>query len=269
MKNINIEQYNATEIHLHKAVQLVAFLGKKLGEHQPDDSHTTIVYDPQKNALIGKPITINGTTYLAEFRLKNYYLALYTENSSYVFGLKGRTIPTILKEVKRLMNIDDLPDFKLHYDLPEDYQLDQYQLEQPSYAAINEWTSVRQMAAKTFEIVNTLISPSSPINIWPHHFDTGTYHVLKTEQNQGIASIGCGFAVADTVSPEPYFYIYGWAKNKEINFDKAPKLTFGAWKTGNWKGAILPLSTVLSMSNQKEDLTTFFETTISFFKAYL
>jgi hypothetical protein len=106
-----------------------------------------------------------------------------------------------------------------------------------------------------------MISPSSPINIWPHHFDTGTYHPLSE-----TGSIGTGFAVADTIVNEPYFYIYGWAKDKTIDYASAPDLPFGEWKTGSWKGAIMPLSTVTRLPNLKDDLKIFFASTSEFFK---
>ena len=259
MKRINISQYNTTEITLHKAVQLVAFLGMTLAEKQADDSHATVNYHPEKDALIGKPITINGKVFTAEFRLGNYNLALVSGEISNIFSIKGRTIPDVLEEVKTLMELNELPEFKMNYDLPEDYDLENYKIEQPSKEAIIEWTTYRQISSEIFEVVNTMISPPSPINIWPHHFDTGTYHPLGD-----TGAIGTGFAVADTIVNEPYFYIYGWAKDGTIDYASAPDLSFGEWKTGSWQGAIMPLSTVAKLPNLKADLTTFFEKTSQF-----
>ncbi len=266
MENINIERYKATEIPMHKATQLIAFLGKHLGYHQADDSHATVVYDPKKDALVGKLITINGQIYSPELQLRNFHLALISDDKSSLFELKGQTIPMVIKEVERLMDIDVLPDFAIHYDLPKDYQLDQYQLELPPRYAVIEWTQVRQMAAETLEMVNIIVSPPSPVNIWPHHFDTGTYHILTTGNEGDSAAIGCGFAVADTIVSEPYFYIYGWSKDKSIHFEATPDLLFGEWKKGNWKGAVLPLSTVLALPDVKADLKSFFEVTVQFYK---
>jgi hypothetical protein len=266
MKNININRYIKTETPIHKATQLLAFLGKKLGEEKADDSQTTVVYETTKDALIGKPITINGQIYVAELRFRDFNLAIVSDDNSEVFTLEGKSIPEVLAEFQKRMDVN-LPDFELHYELPDDYDLQQYILVQPERAALTEWAEIRQMAAETFAVVNTIITPPSAINIWPHHFDTGTYHVLKTGAKGDTASVGCGFAIADTVVNEPYFYIYGWVKDATIDFDNAPDLTFGEWKTGDWKGAVLPLSVVKKLPNLNADLEAFFATTFRFFKS--
>lgn len=265
MKNININRYVKTETPIHKATQLLAFLGKKLGEELADDSQATVVYDATKDALVGKSLTINGQPYVAELRFQDFNLAIVFGDSSETFALEGKSIPMVLAEFQKRMGVD-LPDFEMHYELPDDYDLQQYILVQPERAAVKEWAEVRQMAAETFTVVNTIITPPSAINIWPHHFDTGTYHVLKTGADGDTASAGCGFAIADTVVNEPYFYIYGWVKDVTIDFGNAPDLPYGEWKTEGWKGAVLPLSVVKNLPDLKADLEAFFAVTFGFFK---
>lgn len=267
MTDINVKSYQATDIKMHKTVQLLAFLGKHLGEEQADDSHTTMVYSKVKKALVGKEIRVKGLAYRAELNLRSYLLKLVSTDKTETFEIIGQSIPEVLKKIASAMQIDSLPDFDLHYDLPEDYSIKTYQIEKASDELLKEWSEVRSTTNEVLEGVNSLLQPVSPVNIWPHHFDTGTYHVLEKDAEGDSGSIGTGFGMADGMVDEPYFYIYGWAKNKDIDYSKVPSLKHGEWKmTEHWKGAILPLSNALNLFDLPTAMQDFFATTSRFLR---
>jgi len=87
--------------------------------------------------------------------------------------------------------------------------------------------------------------------------------VIDADDKGVRASIGVGLAVADSVVSEPYYYLYGWTRDGEIDFSKAPKLKRGEWRTKEWKGAVLSVST---LTNQSEELNNFCHQSFTFLK---
>lgn len=70
--------------------------------------------------------------------------------------------------------------------------------------------------------------------------------VFNAQQHER-AAIGAGYAIADSICPEPYFYLSGYHKRQPINFLNAPSLSAGEWRTGaDWQGALLPISASLT-----------------------
>ncbi|MDG1261231.1 MAG: hypothetical protein P8O05_05695 [Flavobacteriales bacterium] len=124
----------------------------------------------------------------------------------------------------------------MHYEIPT-YDFASKKIGSISKAARDEWTSVRSQ-------VNTILSEKSGENtlhslvrIWPHHFDTGFYH--ECEDSKGI---GVGFAMKDSISDQPYFYVAAFEKNKFVAIECPPNAGNGQWMTeGDWKGAFYPV----------------------------
>ena len=57
--------------------------------------------------------------------------------------------------------------------------------------------------------------------------------------------------------------VMGWTRDGEIDFSKAPKLKRGEWRTKEWKGAVLSVST---LTNQSEELNNFCHQSFTFLK---
>ena len=100
----------------------------------------------------------------------------------------------------------------------------------------------------------------SEINIWPHHFDTGVFYPVTVVNNETTQSIGAGFAMADTMINEPYFYLYGWTKDGKIEYKEATDLEAGKWLTEGWQGAVLRTSEF----NTIKEVNSFFEASYQF-----
>lgn len=158
-------------------------------------------------------------------------------------------------------------DLSLHYDLPES---DLYRFEsftKPDQAILESWVANRTLANQAFRKLNEMIGFDSDINIWPHHFDSGTYHVLHETDGTGDRSIGSGFALADSMVNEPYFYIYGWFKDRQLNYSDAPSIEGSRWITDGWEGAVLPISSITD--NRLQAVSEFYSKTSSYLKEKL
>ena len=156
---------------------------------------------------------------------------------------------------------------KLHYELPDSdlYKFDAFS--KPDDAILKHWTEFRTIANQVMAALNEEVGIVSDINIWPHHFDTGTYYMLHETNGEGDRSIGAGLGVADSMVPEPYFYIYGWHKDQKLDYSIAPSLGDGNWITENWEGAVLPISAL--GENPLESVNQFYRTTSTFLKTKL
>ncbi len=88
--------------------------------------------------------------------------------------------------------------------------------------------------------------PTSPIQLWTHHFDLsfewlGGRRVSSEEggeTREGSAQIGFGFSTGDDSHPEPYFYANPWPF--EEAFAESPLPGGARWHLEGWKGALLP-----------------------------
>jgi len=92
----------------------------------------------------------------------------------------------------------------------------------------------------------TRFTDVEPVRIWPHHFDTGTFATIaRNEKGAASKTIGLGFAIPDSMVPEPYFYLSFWSENS-IDIDKKPiALPAGKWMLPDWNGAVLGVSEII------------------------
>ena len=133
--------------------------------------------------------------------------------------------------------------------VPEDPQRDDGIKIQTAYssecanALARTWSSV---AAAMEEFRASIREETSPIQLWPHHFDLamswlpGEKVPGQDPENDEYADkqMGFGFTLGDETIPEPYFYVtsYPWP-------DAFPALPLPAgttWQTTGFNGAVLP-----------------------------
>src|SRR5690606_19156685 len=93
---------------------------------------------------------------------------------------------------------------KLHYDLPKNelYKFDAFS--KPNEAILKLWAKNRTIANGALQALTEAVNSKSDINIWPHHFDTGTYYEIHETDGATDRSIGAGFNPADDMVSEPY-----------------------------------------------------------------
>jgi len=263
---MDLEQYIKAEAQLHVASQMISLTGKNLVEKQPDDSHTTARWNTEKQLIISREFELNGSTYSVFVDPINFALGI-TKNGTETnrVSLDGLTYMQTVEPWKKWISeagfVDEL-DISLHYELPSSdlYKFDAFS--KPSDDILALWAKNRTIANSVFENLTESIGAPSDINIWPHHFDTGTYHVLHKTNGEGDRSIGTGFNPADGMVSEPYYYIYGWDKDNKLNYSDIPQLENGKWITDNWEGAVLPITEVAD----EKAVNAFYETASSYLK---
>lgn len=268
---MNTKEYIKAEVQLHVASQMISLTGKNLVSPHPDDSHTTAKWDSDKNHIMGRAFELNGNRY-----------SIFVDPIAFSFGinkngneldsmeLHGLTYMQTVEPWKKWLEEAGFKgelDLSLHYELPASdlYRFDAFS--KPSKGILKRWSDNRSLANQAFQKLNEMIVVESDINIWPHHFDTGTYHVLHKTNGEGDRSIGAGFAIADSMVTEPYFYIYGWYKDQKIDYSDAPQIECAQWITDNWEGCVFLISNI--GENELEQVNEFYSITSEYLKRKL
>lgn len=259
------ENFNVEEINVHRAVQLLSLTGVNLIPPLPDDSQNTQVWDSESEMILGRTFTIDGKNYKMGIKLIPFGLSLLSENlqilqSIDIGGLDQPALYSIWADWIANLGLKKDLITTLHYELPENEHYKTNNFNGVTNEFSTAWTGLRTMANQAMSALNQLSGITSEINIWPHHFDTGVYYSITEANGESIQAIGGGLAIADSMIDEPYFYLYGWAKEGTIDYSSAPSNTSGQWLTEGWQGAVLRASDISNI----EDTNAFFKEAYEF-----
>ncbi|WP_147167531.1 hypothetical protein [Phaeodactylibacter luteus] len=263
------QQLNDTIKQLHMASQHVAAFGHSLLPEASDDSQSSMNWVAGKRALASQEVNLKRRVRIA-LAYDKFELQMINENDDTlgVFPLSGQNPSTALSFVRtqaRSMGLSgqDVQPIS-HFELPAHptqngapYMMTSPKLHQEAARYRQNATVLLQQLAAQYEY-------ASDVATWPHHFDTGSVITVKFDDTSNPEkTIGMGFAPADDNCPEPYFYVSHWMKKGDAEYTALPGLPKGGeWKTGAWKGALLPASAVVSFSEGADQ----FELAGQFFK---
>lgn len=265
------EEINEAQLVLHHASQLLAIAGKYLIEEKDDDSHTNLGWNQESSSFIGHIIHNRArvgldvsTLTLKVFGPSNLELA--------ALSLSGKTKEealTWLKQALQLKQINaEAMKPEMHYEIPEHET--NYRKSFPEIAPelLEELARHRTLADQVCESISNKYKYASGPRTWPHHFDHGTYIPFKHDlEGSAIQSFSVGYAVADSIIDEPYFYVTQWKDGGKIDYSTAPKLAQGEWLPEKLKGAALALSVFMTPGKIDMDkITSFLQTTIQWSK---
>lgn len=128
------------------------------------------------------------------------------------------------------------------------------------------WIAFSQIDAifKTFKA--SLREETSPVQLWPHHFDLAMLWLsgrLIPDQDPGDEEnadeqMNFGFVTGDGGLPEPYFYVTAYPVPK--NFTATPLPSGAYWQTEGWTGAVMSYSILVEAENPRETLLAFLQT---------
>ncbi len=245
-----IDNLNEADRLLHSLAQLLARTGTNQLPNQPDDSQANLNWNAQKQHVEGRPFDHDSQQIRLVINLSGGCIQFVTvENQSVaLFVIDGKTPDEVVAWWHEVLH-----GWGLKTDKPLSYQLDHEPITpQMTYtwpADMGPWVEWRTVANETLQTLNDQTRQFSEVRIWPHHFDTGVYYSFPDKTGNERAAIWAGYAVADALSQEPYFYLSGYNTRQPVNFSIAPPLTVGHWLvTPNWNGAFLAVSEASSIT---------------------
>lgn len=266
--SILIDKINTAQLTLHHTVQFIAASGKYLLEEKDDDSHTNMSWDSGNKIFYGDSINDR-----ARVGLHVPTLSLKVTGPTGIelasLSLSGKTKQEgllWLRQALQLKQIDasDLA-LKMHYDIPE-HPTDEA-FSEVDASVLEELANHRTIADQVCNEIFSKHAKATPARTWPHHFDHGIYVPFRfDDKGEAIQSFSVGYAVADSVINEPYFYVTQWKKDEEIDYSNVPELEYGNWLPEKLKGAGLALSDILKMDDQEKQIQEFINKAVAFSK---
>ncbi len=264
---IELSELNSAQNAVHHAAQFIAIAGKYLLEEQADDSHTNMAWDVEKDSFVGKEIHGRAKVALHPPTLSLKILGP-TDLEIISYSLFGKTKTDALgwlKQALLLKQIDaDALKPELHYNIPP-HSVDSGDIfPEISKEILEELATHRTLVDIFCKEIALEFNHASEVRTWPHHFDHGVYIPFVFDDEQNVEqSFSVGYAIADSIIPEPYLYVTQWRKDDSIDYSFAPKLELGAWLPEQLKGAALTLSEITNSDNQNNTIKTFLAATIS------
>tara|TARA_R110002124_G_C8972548_1_gene515306 strand:+ start:4696 stop:5520 length:825 start_codon:yes stop_codon:yes gene_type:complete len=265
------KEINNAQLTLHHAVQFIAASGNYLLDKKEDDSHTNMSWDSKTGTFYSGSINDR-----ARVGLQVPSLSLKVSGPTGIelasFSLVGKTKQeglTWLQQALLLKQIDTTSlKLEMHYEIPDHPTDSGKPFQKIESKILKELSNHRTTADQMCFDIFSKYANASPPRTWPHHFDHGVYVPLEfDEDHNATKSFSVGYAVADGIINEPYFYVTQWKENGDVNYSDAPKLEYGQWLPEKLKGAALSLSEILKMNDQEEGIQNFLDKTIGFSKA--
>ena len=239
-----MQEYINIDQHIHQLCQTLAKFGRSFAEKKEDDSHTNLRFDFLGKRIWGRWGNFTNGRLIPVLNLEDQTFHFLDREYQRVasFGTISKTQSEVEKDIAQYLTEDlqtNGADFTepLHFEIP-DYDFKGHIIQKWDNDALKQWMHYRLLANQASGFLLDHLNVASEIRIWPHHFDTGIY----AEVNTNIA-IGFGWAMADSMVDEAYFYfsVYG-LNGHSIDYAMVKSLSVSKWITGeHWNGAVLPL----------------------------
>ncbi len=249
LEAIDPRRFEPAEQQLHWAAQFIAMAGNSYLPSQPDDSHTNMGWEAGTARICGQLLREEGVQVQVGIDVPGFRLLVLEENGQELAaaGLHGRTREELRQWLEVQLSHLELPSVPLayvsHYELPDHPLGHGAVFETPDPDLLEAWAAQRTNAQTLLRELAAEHPSASGVRIWPHHFDTGTYiPLMRDEDGSDTHILGAGLAVTDLVANQPYLYVFGWMKERPIDYGLMPMLEYGRWSTGEWKGAYLAIN---------------------------
>jgi hypothetical protein len=261
----NVSDLNQAQKMVHQAVQFISMVGRQIIEQEEDDSNSSMQWLPEQNMLAGQ--FVNGIIRVG-FSYDDFSLNILNSSGEAVRSkdLDGLSMKAVFSWLKMelIMNgalAQDL-ELKLHYKIPPHPVNRGEEFRKPASDLLKELCNHRNNAHAALQAYGEDCEFAGPVLTWPHHFDTGVYiPIEKDEQGNPFRAFSMGYAIADDLMDEAYFYVTQWVEKGKLNYASKPELNHGTWHPGGLAGAALAVSEIISSQNQKACLDHFLSVT--------
>ena len=216
-------QLTPARLELHWAAQVVAAAAERLADKRPDDSHTSLSWQPERESLVSEDLS----GHRLGLRLRDATLQVVSEDIfvESEFALPGRTLDEAMVWARSSLGVSE-PLARLGYEMPEHALASGEHFSLGLDAPSTELALWYDNAYAALSDVAERESEASSVRCWPHHFDIATLLVLeKHDDPEKMKSIGIGMTPGDGSYAEPLFLRHALAVPERRGcFAGAPRL---------------------------------------------
>lgn len=249
----------------HQAAQLLTRAARANLPAEPDDSHSNLGWQPQREMFWSRPLPgSEGPCFIA---LSFAPLALHVfsggsaRDSLDLQAVSVGAAGAWLDEQLAQLDLKPASGLTLPYELPAEVeQVGDFNTAHlaPALEVLAAWFAMAHKVLSQFGGRNGAIVPGpSAVRCWPHHFDIATYVGLEEGDFETAKGIGVGLSPGDETYSQPYFYINPWPHMDVDTLPDAPHP--GHWHTDGFVGAIATAEEVLTLRDLEAELTAFID----------
>jgi hypothetical protein len=233
----------------HHAAQLLALVGASYIPAKVDDSHTSMTWLNEAQALATE-IVDAVRPFRVGLRIRDITLLFLdaTGREAAVFPLMERTRNEAIAWLRVRIGDAGRDGATMHTSLHFSIAPHPTDSGVPFVRrgdALEELARWYNDANGILEARRALTPGAGDVRCWPHHFDIAT---LITCSNGPFQTIGVGMTPGDSSYDEPYLYV---GPSPSPTFAVA-ELNVGHWHTTDWWGAVLTASEIVAQASSSE-----------------
>lgn len=242
---------------LHAYARVLGAIRGALTPEQPHDWHLSLL--PYTAGLTTSPIPHpkdKNRNFSLSMDLRNHYILLTNsdgavEQMRIAEGLSATQLGEKLLGKLAEMGVEgEVKRQKYEDEGPRRYVMED---------AERYFTALSQTTRLFEKLKGQIKGESSPMQLWPHHFDLSLVRFGKktvaTEDGDFPSQVGFGFSPPDDSQPHEYFYVNPFPYEERVTKKTLPD--GASWYTKSWQGALLPYPTVAGKEDGRELLESF------------
>lgn len=237
----------------HAGLLLAAIMGKTFGEPMVDKSHHALSWGKGGAvALVEK----KGEKVTSCLSLEPFSLFIVADagESFESFPLAGRSVDETLVWVARQASFLGFDANQINCDrssFPGGLAARGSHI--PGRGLESEFSELALYLTNANELLGQVgeeLGGKEQVWLWPDSFELALTVPVK-ETKKGVTSIILGFSPGDLVDPDPFFFVRATPAPPGLTL--LPPPAKGAWRTGGWSGAVLPVAKLLELPQTEQE----------------
>jgi hypothetical protein len=258
LRGTDQRRLSEARLQAHYAVQWLARTARGYIQPQPDDGHTSLLWDRSLDGLSTQALPDGARLSL---KIADLTLALHGGQS---FSLGKQTDAQARQWLGAQLVARGLEARALDAAAP--YEMPAHAIAQgAAYDAAGCADALAELAA-WYGNAELLLSgllrlmleqkrAASPVCCWPHHFDLATLITLPTRTAGLTGYVGAGLSPGDHYYDEPYYYVSVYPRPDAAALPSLPAL--GHWHTHEFTAAVTTAQRIVAAKDQMRETDQF------------